>query len=266
MNEEDLTIFSIDDFLKNEQDNGNGKNKISNGFRPVYSISPREHLIRLEERSNLKEYLIILRDFLANKMPITHFGLMRKLIGKQWDHNLRLSLRFKDFEKEEFEDYLSENAQAIKERIGILIEYCGDATQTNLMPAIQEFISVPFNMATDEKIVDIYEKVRNEQLPYYPDNFFHPENKRVPKILTRHLVDRVLEISHDGLAERLTPDDFNNNNLSFMLYQYFSGDVKKALKHSYNAKEIPALYTHEYGTDDVLKEVFMRLDLSGRKK
>ena len=106
--------------------------------------------------------------------------------------------------------------------------------------------------------------MRQGRLSRYPHNFFHPENLRLPKILTRHFVDGVVQMPRTAeTAEQLTVRDFHEHGLQWMLSQYFKGNIPDALRHAYTREEFPAAYNGaagDYKPKDVLREIFNKLE------
>ncbi len=257
---QDVSTFSADE-LFGERKKRRSIETVHRSFLRVYSLSPLEYLVKCEERGVLREHALTLKRFLYSNLGCVEVGFISRALGEDWERTLRLPLEFRDFDRRGFEKHLAQRYREIKEKISILVEYCGAATFHNQKDALQEFIGVPFNLATEDQIVKVYEQVRTGARSRYPAGFFHQDNQRVPRILTRYLVDWALELPHTEQAiASLTPQTFSEYHLLWMLEQYFAGNTKRALQHAYTPREFPAAHATKQEPDDILREVFLRLD------
>lgn len=259
---EDLRdTFSHDDLFQSE-DQKTYFLRSDNSFRGIYNISALDYLIRMEERTQMKKNAVVLKDLFSKHLNMIQCAFIYSVLGKNWEKGRRiLSLKFRDYDGDKFKDYFVAHVDEIKERINILLEYCSEATSSNRKSIVDEFISIPYNLATRNEIIEVYEMVKNGEMKGYPYRFFHPENERVPRILTKYLVDDILNLHHnEGTLKNLTRADFYEYNLGWMLEQYFGGNVKKALRHTYTEHEFPELYKTRYSSDDILREVFISLN------
>jgi hypothetical protein len=262
--------FNIVELLEERgpQSRQHSRHKVAPRFKRTYSTNPLVSLIRQEERGRLRQLSVFLKGFLSDNLELGQYGFLHTLLGKGWETHDKLPLEFKDMGSKEFETFLATHLDEIKERIDILREHYQDTSFDGRSFPVQEFISVPYNMATRSKIIEIYEGVASGSRPNYPSRFFDPRNARIPRILTRHLVDDILHLPHaSDLPDKLQPRDFSDHNLAGMLGQYFSGNVERALRHAYSMQEFSTLYQRGYETRDVLREVFTELDkkLHGKK-
>lgn len=266
MNDEDFSIVALlDEQAVASRHSGH---KVAPDFKRSYNSNPLRSLIAQEERVHLKKLSLSLKEFLRESLNLSQYGFFHNLLGRDWETKVALPWEFRDVTEAKFGEFLAANGADIKEKIDILREHYQDTSFDGRSAPIQEFISIPYNLTTREKILEIYEEVRQDVRPGYPARFFHPQNRRVPRILTRYLVDDVLCLPHTAdLPARITPRDFKENDLAGMLGMYFSGNVQRALKHSYGVEEFPALYQGGYETKDVLRAVFTELDsqIEGRR-
>ena len=233
---------------------------VRSGSRRSDSINPLDRLIRLEEREQMVENGSRLKDYMYKNLDFAQLEFLTKYLGREW-YKLRMPLEFRHFTPDEFKAYVADRFEGICERIDILMQHSQGVTDYNKLAALQEFISIPFNLTGEDKIIEIYEQVRTGVRDRYPIGFFHSSNKRVPKILTRLLVDDVLRLPRSQKTiEDLTPATFEENGLLWMLEQYFAGDVKAALRHAYSTNEFPQAYGSDPNSTDVLREVFIQLN------
>ncbi len=261
-----LDMFSPED-LTDKSQGKNANERLAPRYRRSYSASPVNILIRAEESDHLRNLTVNLRDFLRENMNMAQYGFLHKLLGKNWSERLRLPLEFRDMACEEFMVFINERLGEIQEKVEILREHYDNTGFDGRSVPIQEFIQVPFNMASRDKILKTYEDVRQGKTSRYPYAFFHPRNTRVPKILTRHLVDDILGLPHtESLPDKLRPSHFSEYQLGGMLGQYFRGNIERALQHAYSLEEFPQLYRRGYQTRDVLHEVFQGLNNKLREK
>lgn len=257
--DEDFSMFTLEELFADEQQR-DARESVEDEFRRSDSLNPLDHLIRSEERDTLKRYTRRLQDFLFTNLDSDQKNFLINTLGKHWDLYHRLPSEFRHFSSAEFERYLLDHREEIEEKIDILVRHCATATYKNMTAAALEFTSIPFNLTPERKVIEIYDAVCNTSLERYPFGFFHIHNRRIPRILTRHLVDDVLALPHtEKTLKDLTPDIFRENELSFMLQQYYGGTVRRAVHDAYTREQFPAAYSTQYETDDVLREVFMRL-------
>jgi hypothetical protein len=256
-----ITLLGIDNFFEDESKR-RAEETVAPEFRRFYSANPLHLLMRKEEKAQLRRHATEIKDYLKETLDLISYGFLTSVLGDNWDKKQKLPLEFRHFENGDLEEYLEQNREDIKEKVGILVQYCGNASGTNLMAAVQGFISVPFHLTPTDKLIKIYQEVVEGVRPRYPTDFFHPENQRTPRVLTRYLVDEVMQLAHlESLPRVLSRQDFKERKLGWMLEQYFAGDVKHALRNAYTEKEFPELYRGgDYEEGDILREVFAHLD------
>lgn len=256
--EENSDYFELENIRTRRK---NRLEKINGDFRQ-HPLPPIEKIIRMEDNAKLKEFSNIFYLFMRDRDDFSQFSFLMTSLGRGWADKMKMPREFSDMKDSEFIDYLFENEDRIQERIDIFREYCGkEGGQKQIVASANNLARIPFGIAAKDKIIGIYDKVRSKERVSYPSGFFHPDNPRIPKVLTRYLVDEVEGVPHDRLGlETLDRDFFEKNCLSGMLHQYFLGSSKKALKHAYTSDEFPELYdSANYELSDVLREVFIKL-------
>ena len=263
--DEEQVYFSLEELFADEK-RRKPNESVEVGFKRSDSLNPLLRLIREEEKRHLRSHAGVLQNFLFKNLELQDYAFLSGVLGKNWVYRLRLPLEFKELSKGEFKTYLSRNRDEFLEKIEILREHIAGTTLTNQDAAIQEVIGVPYGLATRGKIIGIYEMIQTGMFKRYPKGFMHPENHRVPKILTRHLVDDLLSMPRsEKTVESLKPEHFRDYGLAFILEQHYGGNPRQALQRSYSSREFPAAHTKKYDDSEILREVFLRLDSKNGK-
>ncbi|MEK6894411.1 MAG: hypothetical protein AABX10_03025 [Nanoarchaeota archaeon] len=264
--DDSLLYFSLQDLFVDEQ-RRIPEETVSSGSKRSYSLRPLDRLIREEERDHLKKQAHRLQQFLFKNLDLEEYAFLSGVLGRDWVYRLRLPLEFREFSKGEFLGYLSARKEEFKEKIGLLMEHVKGVANINQAAALQEAIRVPYSLASTKKIIEVYEGMQKGTFITYPKGYLHPENHRVPKVLTRHLVDNLLAMSRSEQTVRiLKPEDFREYGLGFVLEQHYGGNTKQALQSAYSAQEFPAAHSKPYDDDEILREVFLQLDSSKNGK
>ncbi len=262
MIEELTTIFSPEELFDQTIKGRTKHETVKPNYRRAYSMSPLEYQLRKEEHADLLRKKKLLLNIFRQELSFEEYGFLAPLINDALLNGQRmLPLEFKELTDHEFTEYVMNHLDEMQERIHVIKDNCEGATLTNRMGAIQNFIRIPYSCATKKKIINTYELVKQGTLQRYPNGYFHPDNKRVPKILTRYLVEDILQLPQDKTAiEKLTQEDFQKNKLGWMLELYFAGNIRNALKHAYSPKDFPDLYDSKPDSEDVLRQVFKKLN------
>ncbi len=228
--------------------------KVASEFRKVYySLTPLEIIIREEEIKALKDRAFELELFCMRHLSKEEYEFLKSQIRIPFI-KLRMPLEFRQFDEDEFYDYLSDNLTKFKWRLQKLM----DSVKLHGNGKINDkTLKNPYLFAGKNQIIQIYNSVRNYG-GNYPYGFFSKYNKRVATILTRYLIDEIMHLPHERILPEVKKTTFINNKLGMVLdicYADVSSPVLTVIRDAYPEEKFPKLYSTNYRPEDPVKSL-----------
>lgn len=231
-------------------------------FLRTSSLSPLHYLIRHEEQKELRRTGAQLQQLARDHLAMGEYVFLVELFGPDFGHKLRMPLEFRDLTRTEFEDYFRANLPKFQSRLAMLMESV-DWSPANPMNgkagALKAEASNPYLLTSAEELVRIYESVR-AGMRDYPPGFFTPTNRRVSRVLTRHMFDAVLGTPQEKIVPNLSRNTFEDNRLGIMLDLCYSSSPMQAVLDAYPASRYPAVHRPVYRPDDPVTAILKDLE------